>query len=117
MLGKLSNLISRFCFQKKFDIQSFSYYIPAPPLRSTGYREKEFDRAFHHFINLGYDIIDIRCQSHHNANGSGMWFICVVRAKNEAANALNLENEIESFTSDNIVLEDGLEVVHEESSS
>ena len=83
-------------------IQSFTFYIPSPPERKVGYREKQFDKVFYQFINQGYEIISIHTQANNNPSHSGMWFICIVRALNEKAEQLNLD----SFFNDNFVLED-----------
>lgn len=74
-----------------FKIQSFTFFIPSPPTRSTGYREKQFDKLFFEFINLGYEIISISTESSSGINQSGMWIICIVRALNSKANNLNLD--------------------------
>ncbi len=74
-----------------YRLQTFTYYIPAPPQRKTGYREKEFDKTFYSFINQGYDILSMSTQSHHGPQGSGMWVIYTVRAKNAKADRLDLE--------------------------
>jgi hypothetical protein len=73
-----------------FKIQSFTFYIPAPPQRNTSYREKQFDQTFCDFINHGFKIISINTQGHVGGNHSGMWFICVVQALTEEADQLNL---------------------------
>lgn len=74
-----------------FKIQSFTFYIPSPPARSSGYREKHFDKLFYEFINRGFEIISFVTETSSGTNQSGMWVICVVRALNEEASKLNLE--------------------------
>lgn len=79
-------------FKKKtYKIQSFTYYIPAPPKRESGYREKQFDKVFYHFINKGYEIISLNTQSDMSPNSGGFWIICLVKAKNKKAEALDLD--------------------------
>jgi hypothetical protein len=75
-----------------YKIQSFTFFIPSPPPRTTGYREKQFDKLFYEFINLGYEILSFNTQACTSANQSGMWVICVVRALNEKANNLSLND-------------------------
>jgi hypothetical protein len=89
----LKLLTSLFKSQNKFKIQSFTYYISSPPARSSGYREKQFDKLFYEFINRGYDILNFSAQSSNGEKQSGMWLIFIVQAKNQAASELNL-NEI-----------------------
>ena len=76
--------------KNKRKMQSFTFYIPSPPERKIGYREKQFDKLFYEFINQGYEILSINTQSNNNPNHSGMWVICIVRALNEKAEKLNL---------------------------
>jgi len=81
---KISNIIKS-CFslnKRKQDkvVESFTYYVPAPNKRDTGYREKEFDRIFTDFINRGYQIIEIKVVSSSDQQQSGFWFICIVES-------------------------------------
>lgn len=79
--------------QKDYKIQSFTFFIPSPPARSTGYREKHFDKLFYEFINRGYKVINFTTQaSTSGGNHSGMWIICLVQATNDEAEKLNLED-------------------------
>lgn len=75
-----------------FKIQSFTYYIPAPPRRKSGYREKEFDKTFYYFINLGFDIIDYKTIGHNSDKQSGFWVCFLLRAKNLKASKLDLND-------------------------
>jgi hypothetical protein len=42
---------------------SFTYFIPAPPNRKTGYREKEFDKILNGILQSGFEILKIETQS------------------------------------------------------
>jgi hypothetical protein len=75
----------------KGKIQSFTFYIPSPPSRKFGYREKQFDKLFYEFINQGFEILQFSTQNNPNPEHSGMWIICLVKAKNHQAEKLNLE--------------------------
>jgi hypothetical protein len=78
--------------QNQFKIQTFTYFIPAPKPRKTGYREKQFDKLFYEFINLGYKIIDFKTQQCVSGQeASGMWVIFILQAKNAQAEVLNLD--------------------------
>ncbi len=99
MMSKLSiylkNLL-KLLFQGPNDYkkQSFTFFIPAPPPRSTGYREKQFDSLFYEFINRGYDILEFKCTTVNTGeSSSGMWIICLVQAKNSEAEALMLDED------------------------
>ena len=80
--------------KKNYKIQSFTFFVPSPPPRSTGYREKQFDKVFYEFINRGYRILNFSTQLSSGEKQSGMWIVAVVQALNEDADQLNLE---ESF--------------------
>lgn len=77
--------------KKQFKIQTFTYYIPAPPARKTGYREKEFDKVFYEFINKGFEILNVQTQAHTGANSCGMWMIFTLRALTPEAEQLDLD--------------------------
>lgn len=85
LLGLKNNL------KNNFKIQSFTFFIPSPPPRSTGYREKQFDKLFYDFINKGYEILSVNTQASTGEKQSGMWVLFVVRATNAEAEKLNLD--------------------------
>ncbi len=77
-----------FCFFKNknntyYGKKTFTFYIPSPPERKSGYQEKEFDAVIEHIISLGFEIIDFKLQSHSSDKGSGLWAICIIGAKNK----------------------------------
>lgn len=88
--------------KKQFKIQSFTYYIPSPPERQNGYREKQFDKVFYNFINQGFEILSITTQTNTGPSHSGMWIVCIVRALNIKADELNLDYCIENQPNQNI---------------
>ena len=72
--------IIRLFHPRLFPYLTFSYYIPAPPKRLSGYREKEFDRQLFHFLQSGYKLISLQPQGHNTDSASGMWVIATVRS-------------------------------------
>lgn len=79
--------------QKDYKMQSFTFFLPAPPPRATGYREKNFDKLFFEFINRGYKIINFTTQATTSGEKhSGMWIVCLVQATNPEAEKLNLDD-------------------------
>ena len=78
---------------KDYKIQSFTFFIPSPPNRATGYREKQFDKLFYEFINRGYEIKHFSTQSCSGEKHSGMWLVFVVQALNAEAEKLNLHDD------------------------
>ena len=96
--------IKKFLFPKRYKIQTFTYYIPSPPDRDSGYREKQFDKVFYDFINQGLEIISINTVSNTGPKSSGMWYVATVRGDVP----LDLEEKIDLISVDEIQLE-GLE--------
>ena len=67
--------------------RTFTYFIPAPPNRKTGYQEKEFDHLSDYLVGKNFDIIDIKMESYSSESSSGVWILCILGAKtDEAAN-------------------------------
>jgi hypothetical protein len=87
----LNKIFSKLCCGKNFRTQSFTYYVPGPPTRKAGYREKQFDKVFYQFINQGFEILDFKTQQHHSKEQSGMWVILIVRALNKTSDELSLD--------------------------
>lgn len=92
--SNMINLLKTFLFKtkKNFKIQSFTFYIPSPPSRTTGYREKQFDKLFYEFINKGYEILEFKTATSSGEKQSGMWLVFIVRALNESSELLNLDH-------------------------
>ena len=44
-------------------IRTFTYFIPAPPARKNGYREREFDKIMNGILQSGFEIIELKTQS------------------------------------------------------
>lgn len=84
--------VFKYLKKEKFKIQSFTYFIPAPPHRQTGYREKHFDRLLTEFLSYGFEVVDFKTQSLASSSSAGMWIICLVRPTNKEAEAMNWDN-------------------------
>lgn len=95
------NLLQKLGLAKPYKIQTFTYFIPSPPSRKSGYREKQFDKVFYEFINRGYRVLDTKTQVSTGADSSGMWVLFTVQATNPEAEALDLD----SFFIDQVVTE------------
>lgn len=111
----LSGLNKLFSKQKYMKIKTFTYYLPSPPERKTGYQEKEFDQITSYLIGKNFDILDFKMQACHSNKGSGMWIICLLGAKTKAAAQMNLEidyNEIANLVDGNIKLDPSIEHEH-----
>lgn len=84
---------------KSFKKQTFTYFLPSPPARSSGYREKQFDKFFYEFINRGYKILDFKTQ----ASNGGMWIIFLLEATNKASEELDFNDIIAQINDKNSV--------------
>lgn len=78
-------------------VKTFTFYVPAPPPRKHGYREKEFDKIFYNFINKGYKIISFQTATHSGPQSSGLWIICVVESLSNENNELDLDFPVIPF--------------------
>ena len=92
MITCLKRIYTSIFQQNQFKIQTFTYFIPAPKPRNTGYREKQFDTLFYSFINKGFKILDFKAQPcTSRGETSGIWVFFVVKATNAKAEALDLD--------------------------
>lgn len=85
--------------QKYHAIRTFTYFIPAPPNRKTGYQEKEFDQISDHIRGKNFDIIDIKMEAFANSSAAGVWIVCLLGAKSSEAASMNLEFEYSEVAS------------------
>lgn len=76
-----------------YKIKSFSYFLPAPPKRQSGYQEKEFDRIIDHLSELDFELIDMQTQAHSHGESAGVWVFCRLGAltKKAANKSINLD--------------------------
>jgi hypothetical protein len=57
------------------EIKTFTYFIPGPPHRKNGYREKEFDKIMQGILQSGFELIDLQTQGTEN----GMFVLVVLK--------------------------------------
>ncbi len=81
----------KFTRNHKFRQRTFTYFLPSPPDRNTGYREKQFDRILGELLKLDFEIEDFKLSSLSAQKSSGVWLVFVLRPQTEKANALNLD--------------------------
>lgn len=79
--------------------RTFTYFIPSPPSRKSGYQEKEFDHIVSYLIKKGLDIIDIKLESLNTSHSSGLWIICILGAKTKDLLDQDLEVEYSQIAS------------------
>ncbi|MCR9205363.1 MAG: hypothetical protein NXH75_12345 [Halobacteriovoraceae bacterium] len=61
-----------------FKKQTFTYFIPAPPMRKSGYREKGFDSLVKQLGSFGFKILDINTTTINDSERLGMWVVITV---------------------------------------
>lgn len=66
---------------KYYGKKSFTYFLPAPPERNTGYQEKEFDQIISFLQQKGYELININTQAVNygeSSQSAGLWIVCTL---------------------------------------
>ncbi len=98
-----------------FGIKTFTYYLPAPPSRKSGYQEKEFDRLIQHIMAQGYELIDIKTQSHSKSDQAGIWIICILGAPSKSLYEAKIQYDLSLANADSIEGEYPLDpsIIHE----
>lgn len=71
---------------------TFTYFIPAPPVRQSGYREREFDKIFQEILNAGFEIEELRTESVQTPQ-SGIFILAVLKTKNKKV--FNLDKNLD----------------------
>jgi len=101
----------------KNSFSTFTYFIPAPPARKTGYREKEFDKILTGILQSGFEIINLQTQSIATEQGAGMFVVALLKAPSSAIAKLDHNQDIHekfqlshSHSSPDIVLDEDDEI-------
>lgn len=71
-------------------MKTFTYFIPAPPARKSGYREKEFDKIMQGILQSGFKLIELQTQSTPN----GIFVIALLGIPNKKVAALDAELDL-----------------------
>ncbi len=94
-------------------IKTFTFYIPAPPHRKTGYREREFDKIMQGILTAGFELLNLQAQPVGGADNSGIFIVTTIKAKDKKAWALDEGLDIQerfklahAHSSPDIILED-----------
>ena len=80
-------------------VQTFTYFIPAPPPRKSGYREKNFDSLIYQLSEKGFQILDIKTQTINDKDQAGVFIIVKIRAITKEAKSLEPSAFPEEFLS------------------
>lgn len=103
-MGKLTQKKS-----KKIYRRAFTYFIPAPPQRKSGYREVEFDKIFNGIIEAGFELEDLKTES----VSTGVYIIAVLRTDKKKVFEMDISLDIQerfklssTHSSPDIILEE-----------
>lgn len=75
----------------KKTLKTFTYFLPAPPQRKTGYREKEFDKIMQGILQSGFEIVEIQTQ----AVSTGLFIFALISASSKKVSDLDLNLDIQ----------------------
>lgn len=106
-------------FNKKntfYGTKTFTYYLPAPPARKSGYQEREFDTLTNYLHSLGFELIDIKIQAHSSKDQAGLWLICILGAKTKKVFETTIDydyaREATNFSQDHHIPQDP-DIIHD----
>jgi hypothetical protein len=69
---------------------TFTYFIPAPPHRKTGYREVEFDKIMRGILESGFELESLATQT----TPTGIFLIATLKTKNKKVFEADLKQDI-----------------------
>lgn len=99
--------------KKKLYWSTFTYYIPAPPHRKSGYREREFDKIMQGILSAGFEIESLQTQAVGGPENSGLYIMALLKTNSKKTFSLDQGQEIQenfklsdSPSSPDIILED-----------
>lgn len=99
--------------KKKNLVKTFTFYIPAPSHRKSGYREREFDKIMQGILTSGFELVNLQAQPVGGPDNSGLFIVATIKAKDAKAWALDVELDIHekfrlahSHSSPDIVLDE-----------
>ena len=100
---------SKLLTASKKTLKTFTYFIPSPPQRKNGYREKEFDKIMQGILASGFELVDLQTQTLEN----GMFVLAVLGVPNKKVALLDEHLDMhdrfklkDSHSSPDIELED-----------
>lgn len=98
---------------KKMYRMTFTYFIPAPPQRKTGYREVEFDKIMRGILETGFEIDSLESVS----TPTGMFIVGVLRTNSKKVYETDLKQDLHdrfrlshSHSSPDIILDEDEDV-------
>lgn len=94
---------------KMKELKTFTYFIPAPPHRKNGYREKEFDKIMQGILQSGFELVDLQTQGVDN----GLFIVALLKVPSKKVAKLDENLDLherfklqDQHSSPDIILED-----------
>lgn len=78
---------------KKTYRTTFTYFIPAPPHRKTGYREVEFDKIMQGILQTGFEIESLKTQSSGGEQG-GLFIVALLKTNSKKIYEMDLKQDL-----------------------
>lgn len=101
---------------KKIYRTTFTYFIPAPPQRRSGYREIEFDKIMKGILETGFEIESLQTQAGGGEQG-GLFVMALLKTTSKKTYEMDLKQDIHdhfklshSHLSSEIILEEDEDV-------
>jgi hypothetical protein len=101
---------------KKVFRKTFTYFIPAPPHRKSGYREIEFDKIMQGIFESGFEIETIQTQATGGDTG-GLFVMALLKTNSKKVYEMDLKQDIHerfklshSHSSPDIILDEDEDV-------
>ena len=95
--------------EKKIYHSTFTYFIPSPPSRKSGYREVEFDKIMSGILSSGFELVSLQTVSSTN----GIYVVAVLKTKDKKVFQMDVKQDIHekfklshSHSSPDIILEE-----------
>lgn len=78
---------------KKIYRTTFTYFIPAPPHRKSGYREIEFDKIMQGILSTGFEIETFQAQATGGEHG-GLFVLALLKTNSKKIYELDLKQDL-----------------------
>lgn len=79
---------------KKVYRTTFTYFLPAPPHRKTGYREIEFDKIMQGILMSGFEIESIQTNAT-GGDGGGLFILAMLKTNSKKVFEMDLKLDIQ----------------------
>lgn len=76
--------------EKKIYYSTFTYFIPSPPSRKSGYREIEFDKIMNGILGSGFELVSLQTET----TNTGIYIVTVLKTHERKVSLLDLKQDI-----------------------